>query len=194
MSNITSIYVHFTSNNTNVDNGYIIVMETAVTLISNICFRHNTPILTDQGLYEISNIDTKYHTIRGKEIKQVTKTISLGKYLVLVEKDSLYKNVPSNNTIMTIEHCILYNGKMLAIKNFVNNKTILYIKNTGEVLYNILLETQDVMMVNNMICETLHPDNFTSGIINKIQHMDNIEKNTLIKAINYKIISDHMYY
>lgn len=83
---------------------------------------------------------------------------------------------------------------MLAIKNFVNNKTILYIKNTGEVLYNILLETQDVMMVNNMICETLHPDNFTSGIINKIQHMDNIEKNTLIKAINYKIISDHMYY
>lgn len=34
----------------------------------------------------------------------------------------------------------------------------------GETLYNVLMEQPDHMMINNLICETLHPDNIMAKI------------------------------
>lgn len=38
------------------------------------------------------------------------------------------------------------------------------VKHNGEPMYNVLMENYDVMLVNNMLCETLNPTN-------KIAHM-----------------------
>ena len=40
-------------------------------------------------------------------------------------------------------------------------KTISY---NEEILYNVIMETHEIMLVNNMIVETLHPDNPNSKI------------------------------
>ena len=38
------------------------------------------------------------------------------------------------------------------------------IKYHGETLYNVLFDKHDKMMVNNLICETLHPANIMAKI------------------------------
>ena len=39
------------------------------------------------------------------------------------------------------------------------SKEVNKVKYTGEMLFNVLLEDYSVMNVNNLKCETLHPDN-----------------------------------
>ena len=38
-------------------------------------------------------------------------------------------------------------------------KNVKKVSYNGETLYNVLLEKHGKMLVNNMICETLHPEN-----------------------------------
>lgn len=47
---------------------------------------------------------------------------------------------------------------MTIVKNFKNTE-IIKIKNNGRILYNILMEKHDKMMVNNLVAETLDPKN-----------------------------------
>lgn len=39
------------------------------------------------------------------------------------------------------------------------NDKVYNIKYNGEILYNILIEKLDKMVINNLICEALHPEN-----------------------------------
>ena len=129
-------------------------------LFSTICFPGNTPIVTDQGIVEIRKINPEKNTIRGKVIKRVTKTKTQEKYLICIEQHALGKNIPSQKTIMTQNHELLFKKQMIKAKELLNKVENVYkIKYTGEVLYNILLEEHDKMIVNNLICETLSPDN-----------------------------------
>ncbi len=41
----------------------------------------------------------------------------------------------------------------------LNNENIYKVKYNGELLYNVLLDKHDKMIVNNLICETLDPNN-----------------------------------
>ena len=128
--------------------------------ISNICFPAGTPIRTNQGDISIDKINPAIHTIRNKRIVGITKTITQDKYLVCFEKDSIGPNIPSRKTIISQNHEILYKGKMVGAYEFADTfKNVHKIKYNGEILYNVLMEEHDKMVVNNMICETLHPEN-----------------------------------
>ena len=128
--------------------------------ISNICFPKGTLITTNQGNIPIEKINPDIHTIRNKKIVAITQTITKDKYLVCFNKNVLGNNIPSQKTIVSNNHCILYKGHMVKAKNFIDKiENVKKVKYTGEILYNVLMEEADKMMVNNLICETLDPAN-----------------------------------
>jgi hypothetical protein len=155
------------------------------TPISNICFIAKTPILTNQGLINIENIDSDIHTIRNKKIMAITKTITQDKHLICFEKDSIDKNIPSQKTIMSKNHVIYYKGNVVKAKDFIGKFENVYkIKYSGEVLYNVLMETHDKMMVNNLICETLHPENQIAKIYKTLPSLSFNVQQEYIKKYN----------
>ena len=128
--------------------------------ISNICFPAGTPVLTDQGIIAIDKINIDVNTIHNKKIVDITKTISKETFLVCFDKDALGLDIPSQETIISPGHQLMYEGEMRQAKWFIEKfpkvKSIPY---TGETLYNVLMEKHEMMNVNNLICETLLPDN-----------------------------------
>lgn len=136
------------------------ITTTTTTHYEPICLPAGTPILTDQGLVAIENINISNNTIDGQKIIAITKTITPEKELICFEKYSLGLNIPNKRTVMTPGHQIYYKGNLIQAKHFVGRLggvfTIPYI---GDVLYNVLLKNHSLMKVNNMILETLHPEN-----------------------------------
>jgi hypothetical protein len=128
--------------------------------IEPICLVSGTPILTDQGIVAIDEINTAINTINNKRIVAITKAITPEKNLICFEPHSVAINCPTKKTIMTSGHEVLYKGKLVQAKHFVGKLngvyTVLY---DGKVLYNVLLEKHSLMNVNNMILETLNPNN-----------------------------------
>lgn len=165
-------------------NGYNII-------ISNICFLAGTPVLTNQGKINIENINPNLHTIRNKKILCITKTVTLDKYLICFEKDSICKNIPSQKTIISKNHEIFYSGKMIKAKEFLNKSNNIYkIKYNGEILYNVLMENHDKMIVNNMICETLNPNNIIGKFYIELNKCPSHEKRKIITKYN-RIAIEH---
>ena len=121
---------------------------------SNACFVSGTPIVTDQGIISIDKLIPSKHTIRGMQITDILQTRLTMDYLVQFEPHALYKNVPNQTTIMSQYHRVFFKGHMIPARCFKPTK---HIKYNDEILYNVLLETPDKMVVNNMIVETLHP-------------------------------------
>ncbi len=140
---------------------YLITDSTTTTTHHEpICLVSGTPILTDQGIVPIDKIDTSIHTIGNQRIVAVTKSITPEKNLICFEKNSMAINCPTKRTIMTPGHEVLYKGKLVQAKHFVGKldgvHTVPY---DGKVVYNVLLEKRGLMSVNNMIVETLNPEN-----------------------------------
>ena len=132
---------------------------------SNICFPANTPILTDQGMIPIEKINPDNYTINNKKIVDITKTITLDNYLVCFKKNALGMNRPTEKTIMSKDHKVYYQGQMIEAKNFLGKfVNVIKVKYNGEILYNVLMEKYDKIYVNNLICETLHPDNIIAKL------------------------------
>jgi hypothetical protein len=156
--------------------------------IVNICFPAGTPVTTDQGPVAIEKLNLDKHTIRGKEIVAITQTRPLQQYIVCFEKDALSNNVPSQQTLCSNNHKVFYKGEMIKAKDMTDLcKNVHFVDYNGETLYNVLLKTHDKMMVNNLICETLHPKN----IMAKISTMkDGQKKNKTIQELT-KIIKEN---
>ena len=153
-----------------------------------ICFPKGTPVTTDQGIVSIEKLNTEKHTIRGKEIVAITQSRPLQKHIVCFEKDSLSKNVPSQQTLCSMEHKVFYKGEMMKARDIVDVcENVTFVPYNGETLFNVLLKKEDKMMINNLICETLHPKN----IMAKISTMKNEQKKS--KAIQEltKIIKEN---
>jgi hypothetical protein len=142
--------------------------------ISNTCFLGGTLIVTDQGMIEIENI-TNDNTINNIKVKYITRITSNDEYLVSIEKNALCENIPSQTTVITKNHKILYNGNLIKADNIPTKKIIKY---NGEILYNVLLEKNSFMIVNNLICETLDTNNVLSLLY------DHPNKNGIIKTLN----------
>jgi hypothetical protein len=139
--------------------------EAALIARTPICFPAGTPVTTNQGAIAIEKLNPSKHTIRGKEIVAITQTRPLHKYIVLIEKDALGVNVPSADTEISKEHKVYYKGGMVKAKDLVEMcEGVSKIPYNGETLYNVLLKTEDKMMVNNLICETLSPNNIMAKI------------------------------
>jgi alpha-tubulin suppressor-like RCC1 family protein len=160
--------------------------------LSPICFFENTPIVTDQGEIMIQNIIPGKHTIRNNEIIAITKTITFEKNLILIRKDSLGNNYPSKDTIITKNHKIILNDnlrvKAKTLFEKFKNKGIELIKYNEEILYNVLLKKHDKMIVNNLIVETLDPNN----IIAKLYFLPEEIKEEIIIKLNKTIINNNI--
>ncbi|MDA9072604.1 leucine-rich repeat protein, partial [bacterium] len=153
-----------------------------------ICFPAGTPVTTDQGLVAIEKLNTDKHTIRGKEIVAITQTRPLQKHIVCFEKDSLSKNVPSQETRCSMQHKVFYKREMMKARDIVKLcENVSLVPYNGETLYNVLLKKQGMMVINNLICETLDPKN----IMAKISTMkDGQKKNKAICQLT-KIIKEN---
>jgi hypothetical protein len=154
--------------------------------IGDICFPAGTPITTNQGLIPIEKINPEIHTIRGKSIVAITKTIyASNKYLVCFEKDSLGNNIPSQKTIISKNHKIFYNGKMVKACELLGlNDKISKIEYNDELLYNVLMENHDKMIVNNLICETLDPTSIVAEFYKASKNLNVERRNILTKWYN----------
>jgi uncharacterized membrane protein len=135
------------------------------TPISNICFPAGTPIKTDQGIVNIDLLDKYRHTINKHTILHITRTTTLDKYLIKFEKNALNRNCPSQKTIMTKDHLLEFQGRMVPAYRFLDySDQVKKVKYNGEVLYNVLLAQHGKMEVNNLVCETLHPENIIAKL------------------------------
>jgi hypothetical protein len=134
---------------------------------SNICFPADTPVTTDQGDVAIQHLLPFQHTIRGKSIVAITETYSSETDLIVFEKDALFPNYPSKRTIITREHKIFYECEWVEAHKFVNYRSIYEVSYQGDPLYNVLLEEHGRMKVNNLIVETLDPNNMIGKIFKK---------------------------
>ena len=162
--------------------------------ISNICFIAGTPMTTDQGNIPIEKIDTLIHTIRNKQIVAITQTVTQDKYLVCFEKDALGNNIPSQKTIISKNHKLFYNGKMRMAREFLKDfSNVVKVKYTGAILYNVLLEEPNKMMVNNLICETLHPENGVAKVYMALQKLDTEGQQSLIQKINAHVLKNNVF-
>jgi hypothetical protein len=156
-------------------------------VISDICFPAGTPITTDQGYIPIEQINPEIHTIHNSRIVAITKTITHDKYLVCFEKHSLGPNIPNKKTITSKNHKVYYNGAMIKAYLFLKHfKYVSPVKYNGEILYNVLMEKHDKLKVNNIIFETLDPENLIAKLYTS--NFDDGYKNKLAVMINYCIM------
>ena len=125
----------------------------------NICFPAGTLVSLDQGDIEIQKVDTNKHTLNGKPILFVTKTIPANKNNVCFEKDAFEQNVPSQTVECSQKHLVEYNGERKRAIDFVNNDKITLVPNAYQTMYNLLLESHETMTVCNLQVETLYPAN-----------------------------------
>jgi hypothetical protein len=157
--------------------------------ISNVCFPAKTPITTDQGIIPIEQINPLKHTIRNKQIVAITQTITEDKYLVCFEKNALGNNIPCEKTIISKNHLILNKGNMIMAKDFIGKYENIYkVKYENQILYNILLKKYDKMIVNNLICETLHPNNMIAKLYTLMPKYNLEHQCQMIKIYN-KVVS-----
>ena len=128
-------------------------------IAAGICFPAGTPVNTDQGTVAIDKIDVSKHTIRGKRIVAITQTITHEKHIVCIKKDAFAKNVPCQDTLTTQNHCFFYNGNMVKAKHLVNKlDNVVLVKYDGCILYNVLQDKHETMVINNLIAETFYPE------------------------------------
>ena len=149
---------------------------------SNICFPAGTPIQTDQGFINIEKIDTVKHTINQQTIRHITQTVTLDKYLISFGKSSLGRNIPNQTTIMSKDHQIEFESRLVPAYRFLDfSSDVKKVKYSGEILYNILLDTHGRVNVNGLICETLHPENIIAKLYNNYSEG---ERYTIISEMN----------
>ena len=68
---------------------------------------------------------------------------------------------------MSKDHKIEFEGRMVPAYRFLDHSDkVKKVKYSGETLYNVLLPTYGKMDVNNLICETLHPENQIAKLYN----------------------------
>ena len=134
---------------------------------SNTCFPANTYIRVDHhGALPIQLLDKRVHTIRGRKIVAVTQVVLETDGLIQVERGALGPNMPDRDTRVSANHGILFHGALVKARHLDGGKRVPY---NGEVLYNVLLEKPGKMVANNMVVETLHPDNGIARLYRDLQ-------------------------
>jgi len=167
----------FFANGTNAVNGFpssatIFDQTFKFTVVDGVCFASGTPITTDQGDVAIQEIDPKVNTINGNRIVGITKTRHIHNVVVCIEKGALDINVPSKDTIVTGAHMVLYNDKMETAEILSKQLDKVYKVKYNDYVYNVLMDSYEMIKVNNMVCETLHPNNPIAKMYRKNNNID----------------------
>ena len=158
-----------------------------------ICFPAGTPVLTDQGEIDIDKIDPEKHTINANKIEGITETTSIENYVVMIEKGAFSEHVPCRDTIISANHKIMFNNHMVQAREFLDksefNETIYKMEYTGETLYNVLLENKHcVIVVNNLIAETLNPTSVNAWLFRKLKSdISNAERKEAMDAYMQRV-------
>ena len=162
----------------------------------NICFLAGSLVKTDKGRVAIDKINKKYHTIRGKRILYVTKSISSSSYIIRIQKNSLGNNYPSKTTYLSHTHKIHYYNRMIKSYELLHLFGVDIIPYHGETMYNILLDSYSRIEVNNLICETLHPNHILGLLYSNMNIWNQNQINVIIRKINQclKIHNTQEYY
>ena len=168
-----------------------------ITTTQNICFYMNTLIKTDQGDVEIQKLNPNKHTINNKTINKILTSTTTDNNLVCFTKNSLGFLKPSRDLIVTCNHEILFNDKLIQAGEFasgnikINNlysrrksKGIKFIKYNNELLYNILMDNHEIIKANNVDCETLNPKNINANISLNVNKYE--DQRFLFNLINNK--------
>jgi len=160
------LYVQFNSDGSVRESGWnLILIADSEPGAVPICFPGGTPVTTDQGFFPIEKLNPDIHTIKGKKIIAITQTRPLFKEIVSIQKNALAKNVPSQDTEISNNHTVFYKGNMTKADELVELcEGVKFIPYNGETLYNVLLKKHSVMTINNMVCETLDPNNIMAKI------------------------------
>ena len=129
------------------------------------CFIAGSLVTTDQGDIHIENLKPGKHTIAGKNIINITSSISLNvynsDYLIVFDENSLGDGIPFTRTVCSPLHKIFYENKMTEAKNIMKDMVdgVYRVPYRKEKFYNVQLENYGEMIVNGMKVETLHPTN-----------------------------------
>lgn len=144
------------------------------------CFRKGTIINTDQEDIKIENIVTGYNTINNKPIKRITSAYNTDGVIVKVEKGCLGENKPSNDLFLQKDHKLLISPFEFA-GLLTNGKISFITSNSEEILYNVLLDSHEIMKVNNIEVETMNPDlELSKYFINLSEELkEKLENNTV---------------
>ncbi|MDA9072847.1 leucine-rich repeat protein, partial [bacterium] len=157
----TILYVSEDELMVDLEQGSVIINISVVEppVVAPICFPAGTPVNTDQGIICIEKLNPSKHTVDGKEIIAITQSRPIFEEIVSIKKNALSKNVPSQTTEISKEHMVCYKNKMTKACELVKIcDGVDFIPYNGEILYNVLLKEHSLMMINNMKCETLHPE------------------------------------
>jgi hypothetical protein len=160
-----------------------LIVQSTVIPNAPICFPAGTLVLTDQGEVPINKINTSINTIHGKNIVAITESIPLDDFLICIEKNSLGDNIPNRNTVVSRHHKIVYNKKLIEAEDMIRYvPTIRKIPYDRKKLYNVLMEDYSIMSINNLLVETLHPNNLLAKIYSGKYTVS--ERNLQIKSLN----------
>ena len=152
---------------------YIPCVETG-----NICFLGNEKVQTDQGKIRFDKLTTA-NTIFNKKIKKITRVINSEDSIICINKHALGKKNPTKNTYISRNHGIYLDSSFVETHNLVQEteplnysvpgkcmvraRNLLKLPNVSEIfrkkdpLYNVLQAKHGKMIVNGLVCETLHP-------------------------------------
>jgi len=191
--NISTTYIAKVFSYTDINYGYNFNTFTLDLIINaNSCFLEGTSIMTNKGIILIEKLDTEIHTIDNKKIIAITKSIIENGYLICFEKNALENNIPSETTILSINHSVFNKkkNKMMKAYQFLEEyKNVYKIKKEKAILYNILLEKYDKIIVNNLLCDTLHPGNTLAKRYNNnniyYNQLKNLFNPILLKKYNF---------
>jgi hypothetical protein len=133
-------------------NNYLVMKQPT----GRICFLQDTPVITDQGELPIQDI-TSDNTISGRFVEKVSRIINQDNFMIMIKKDSLDFQVPSQDTLISQHHRVYIGKKGIKAKYLINNDTIYKYKTGHQPIYNVLLEgdKKGKMNVNNLTVETL---------------------------------------
>jgi hypothetical protein len=112
----------------------------------------------------------------------------LDKYLISFEKNTFGRNVPNAKTIMTKDHKIVFEGKLVPAYRFLTyTDQVKKVKYSGETLYNVLLGSgYGLMKINDLVCETLHPDNIIAKLY--LTNYSDEERSSIVYQMNTALL------
>ena len=125
---------------------------------------------------------TKENTIDDKKIVGISKIIYSQSHIVTVKKDAFGENKPSADINVAPYHLFIINKKLEPIGNFINEDRIFLRKYNNEYLYNIILENEDIIEVNNMQVQTMDPKTLLAKIFDGSQSPK--QRSKIINSLN----------
>ena len=150
-------------------------------IVATGCFTEDVLVKTSEGLIKIKDINKK-HIISNQKVLGIAKIKYSQSKIVTVKKDAFGENQPSEEINVAPYHLFLINNILTPIVDEINGTTIFLRKYEDEYLYNIILEENAIVEVNNMSVQSLDNKSLIAKIFDGSQSPN--QRNKIIKSLN----------